>query len=117
MFHMINVSEKKQLLSGLCASRGIVEGIVHIASDNNLVMPKDNNFILVCNQTSPAYLVLLMNSKGVITEKGGMVSHPAIVSRELGIPCIVGAQNATQILKQGQKVLLDATNGVVYGFY
>ncbi|MFA6268886.1 MAG: PEP-utilizing enzyme [archaeon] len=108
------MSEKKQLLTGICASKGIFEGQVHIASDTNLVMPKEKGFILVCNQTSPAYIVLLMNSRGVITEKGGMVSHPAIVSRELGIPCIVGASNATQLLKQGQKILLDATNGVVY---
>jgi len=111
------MSEKKHLLSGTCASKGIVEGIVHIATDTNLAMPKDKDFVLVCNQTNPSYIILLMNSKGVITEKGGIVSHPAIVSRELDIPCIVNAPNATQILKQGQRILLDATNGVVYGLH
>ncbi|MFA4907399.1 MAG: PEP-utilizing enzyme [archaeon] len=103
------------LARGACASRGRVEGIIHIASDDNLGFPSENDFILVCKQTNPAYSTLLMRSKGVIAEIGGIVSHAAIIARELEIPCIVGAENATQILKEGQKIVLDATNGVVYG--
>lgn len=106
---------KKILLKGQCASRGVAESFVHIASDDNLNPPKGENFILVCKQTNPAYTLLMMKSKGVIAEIGGTVSHAAIVSRELEIPCIVSAENATRILKPGQKIILDATSGVVYG--
>jgi len=108
------MGEGKVLLKGVCANKGVVEGKVHFASDDNLVLPKENGFILLCNQTNPAYLILLMRSSGVITETGGIVSHAAIVSRELGIPCIVGAKDATAVLKHGQKIKLDATSGAVY---
>jgi pyruvate,water dikinase len=109
-----NKRSKKVLLTGQCASKGIVEGIVHLVSDDNLAVPKEKDFIVVCKQTNPAYSVLLMKSKGVIAEVGGTVSHAAIISRELEIPCIVNAGGATLILKNGQKIVLDATNGFVY---
>jgi len=109
------MSERKFLLRGVCASRGLVEGKVHIASDSNLSIPEKQGFILVCNQTNPAYLVLLMKSAGVITETGGVVSHAAIISREINLPCVVSAKDAAKILKDGQRILLDATNGAVYG--
>jgi len=104
----------KILVKGQTASRGIAEGTVHIATDENLEIPTEKDFILVCKQTNPAYSILLMKSKGVIAEVGGIVSHAAIISRELEIPCIVSAENATSILKQGQKITLDASNGIVY---
>lgn len=105
---------KNPLLKGTCASKGSVEGTVHIATDKNLNPPSYENFILVCKQTNPAYSAVLMKAKGVITETGGIVSHAAIISRELEIPCIVSAEKATQILKNGQKIILDATQGLVY---
>jgi len=106
--------EKKILCLGVCAGKGLVEGRVHLASDADLSIPKEKGFVLVCSQTNPSYLILLMKSSGVITETGGIVSHAAIISREIGIPCIVGAKDALSVLKEGQKVLLDASNGVVY---
>lgn len=107
-----------ELLRGICASKGRVEGKIKIVSlDNiNLLNSLDNlNFILVCEKTDPSYLLLMMKSKGVITQTGGVVSHAAIVSRELGIPCIVGCEGVLGKLKDEQQILLDATNGVVYG--
>lgn len=111
---MNNNKSKKVLLSGQCASKGVAEGIAHIVFDENLQIPAVKDFILVCRQTNPAYSILMIKSKGVIAETGGIVSHVAIISRELQIPCMVNAENATTILKSGQKIILDATNGVVY---
>lgn len=114
MYNLEKNKMRNTLLKGTCASKGSAEGIVHIATDENLNQPSHDNFILVCKQTNPAYSAVLMKAKGVITETGGIVSHAAIISRELEIPCIVSAEKATQILKNGQKIILDATQGVVY---
>ncbi len=108
----------KEILRGVCASKGRVEGKIKIISleSINLLTSLDNfDFILVCEKTDPSYLLLMMKAKGVITQTGGVVSHAAIVSRELGIPCIVGCDGVLNKLKDEQQILLDATNGVVYG--
>jgi pyruvate,water dikinase len=58
-------------------------------------------------------MVGIMDAEGIVTDEGGMASHAAIVSRELGIPCVIGTGTATSILQDGDKVRLDAENGVV----
>lgn len=63
--------------------------------------------------TSPDYILAMRLASGIITDVGGLMSHAAIVSRELGIPCIVGTKIATKVLKDGDEVEVDADNGVV----
>lgn len=70
-------------------------------------------FVLVTESTTPELLGLMSRSIGIITDMGGMLSHAAITSRELGIPCIIGTKVATQVLKDGDMVEVDADNGVV----
>ena len=69
--------------------------------------------ILVAPMTSPDYIFAMKKSAAVITDAGGLTSHVAIVSRELGIPCIVGTKIATKVLKDGDLVEVDANKGIV----
>ena len=69
--------------------------------------------ILVSETTSPDLIPACNKAKGIITNQGGMVSHAAIISREMNIPCIVGTKNATQVIKTGDFVELDAERGIV----
>jgi pyruvate,water dikinase len=70
--------------------------------------------ILVTKMTTPDYVPLMIKTSSIITDEGGMTSHAAIVSRELGVPCVVGTSNATQVLKEGMTVSVDGSKGLVY---
>jgi pyruvate,water dikinase len=69
--------------------------------------------ILVCKQTDPSWVPFLGVVKGIIVERGGILSHAAIVSRELKVPSVIGVANATRVLKSGQRVRLDSAAGKV----
>ncbi|EGY80840.1 phosphoenolpyruvate synthase [Peptoniphilus indolicus] len=112
------IEEKKEVLKPLCkglpASPGIGRGkviLIKDVSEINLVKEGD---ILVTEMTNPDMVPAMRKAAGVVTDEGGRTCHAAIVSRELQIPCIVGAKNATKVLKEGQTVTVDATRGVVY---
>jgi pyruvate,water dikinase len=107
-------SSAKALVTGRCASKGKATGIVHIVTPDKLEttkLPKDA--VLVCTMTTPDYLPLMKQAVAIVTDLGGILSHAAIVARELKIPCITGAKNATTVLKNGQEVVVDATQGTV----
>ena len=70
-------------------------------------------FILVAGQTRPQLMPLIVKSSGIVTDEGGITSHAAIVSRELGIPCVIGTKIATQILNDGDLVEVDANIGII----
>lgn len=103
------------LVRGQTGSTGQASGTVHIV-DN----PTDATFqpgeILVCRMTSPDYLPLMQRAAAIVTDMGGILSHAAIVARELSKPCLTATRNATQILKTGQTVLVDADAGTVTVF-
>lgn len=80
---------------------------------NSHDLSSDKGVILVATSTGPEHLPLIKQASGIVTNAGGMLSHAAIVSRELGIPCIVGTKVATQVLKDGDLVEVDADNGMV----
>jgi len=69
--------------------------------------------ILVAPMTSPDFIVAMRKASAIITDEGGMTSHAAIVSRELGIPCIVQTRIATKVLKDNDMVEIDLEKGVV----
>ena len=69
--------------------------------------------ILVAPMTSPDYIVAMRKASAIVTDVGGLMSHAAIISRELGIPCIVGTKIATQVLKDGDLVEVDANKGII----
>jgi pyruvate,water dikinase len=106
--------EAKELLRGLGAGPGRASGGVRV-----LLSPdRDNNFkrgdVLVAEMTSPDWVPLMKKASAIVTDGGGMTCHAAIVSREMGLPCIVGTRTATKVLKNGELVTVDGTHGVVY---
>jgi pyruvate, water dikinase len=70
--------------------------------------------ILVTGMTDPDFVPFMKMASAIVTDKGGITSHAAIVSRELNIPCVVGTENATQVMKTGQEYTVDSRNGIVY---
>ena len=107
-------SEGKAILTGLGASPGKVRGRVKLAPDADTVRTMEHGEILVTTMTNPSMVPLMKKATAIITNEGGMTCHASIVSRELGVPCIVGTGNATEVLKDGQDIVVDATNGKVY---
>lgn len=101
------------LLKGTPASLGTVKGKVKILRDPSESHKIKKGDILVTEMTDPLYMHAMMKAGGIITNIGGVLSHAAIVSREFHIPCIVGTEKATEVLKEDQIVVLDATKGEV----
>lgn len=102
------------ILTGLPASPGQGNGPVKILKSPKEIFKIKAGDVLVAEMTSPDYVPAMKKAAAIITDKGGQTSHAAIVSRELGIPCIVGAEKATKILKDGLVVNVDGTEGKVY---
>ena len=73
----------------------------------------EDGCVLVACMTQPEFVPAMKKAVAVITDEGGLTCHAAIISRELGIPCVIGTKNATQVLKDGEIVEVDADNGVV----
>ncbi len=101
------------LLKGTPASLGTIRGRVKILRDPSESHKIKRGDILVTEMTDPLYMHAVMKAGGIITNIGGVLSHAAIVSREFHIPCIVGTEKATEILKDDQIIVLDATKGEV----
>ncbi len=101
------------VVTGQTGSAGKVKGKVFIVDPKNLNIrfPKDG--ILVCEVTTPDYVPLMQKAKAIVTDQGGILSHAAIVARELHKPCIVGTGNATKELVNGDVVIVDADIGAV----
>ena len=100
-------------LKGLGASAGTVEGIARLVESSEQFDQVQKGEILVCRMTNPAWVVLFTKIAGLITDAGGALSHPAVVSREFGIPAVVGTRSATQAIKSGQRVRIDGGAGTV----
>jgi pyruvate,water dikinase len=103
----------KGTLTGLGVSQGVVEGVARIVTSPEQFDDVKNGEILVCIMTNPAWVVLFTKIAGLVTDSGGALSHPAVVSREFEIPAVVGTIEATQQIKTGQRLRVDGTNGTV----
>lgn len=104
----------REILKGVIASKGKVEGTVFLLNDERDLPEFTPGLILVTRSTKLSYMKTLGEAAGIITDIGGITYHAAIAAREFKIPCIVGTGNASQLLKTGQKIILDADNGVVF---
>jgi len=102
------------ILDGEAASPGVATGPVVIIKSPKNIGKAQIGQILVTTMTSPDFVPAMKKVAGIITDKGGQTSHAAIVSRELGTPCVVGTRNATKVLKNGQTVTLDGATGKVW---
>jgi len=104
----------KVLLEGLGASPGVGSGKVKIIKDLSQLSKIKEGDILVTEMTNPDMVVSMQKAAGIITDEGGLTSHAAIVSREMGIPAVVGTEKATSSLIDGQEVTVDGFNGKIY---
>jgi len=101
------------LLQGLAASTGVASGAVRV-----LMSPKEGHQlqrgeVLVAPMTNPDWVPTIRRAAAVVTDGGGMTCHAAIVSRELGVPCVVGARTATTTLRDGEVVTVDGARGTI----
>jgi pyruvate,water dikinase len=99
-------------LVGLAVSAGMVEGrarVVHDIADAELE-PDD---ILVTAYTDPSWTPLFVVVKGLVTEVGGLMTHGAVIAREYGLPAVVGVEQATRLIRDGQRIRVDGTTGYV----
>jgi pyruvate,water dikinase len=99
-------------MKGVPISPGVVQGRVKVmktANEKKLL----HGEILVARATDPGWTPLFINAKGIILEIGGVLQHGAVVAREYGIPCVSGVDDATHLLKDGQLVEVDGSNGII----
>lgn len=111
---VMKASEAKQLLRGFGASPGIAVGFVRIVPDPKDIAKVKEGEILVAKMTTPDYVPAMKRAVAIVTDEGGVTCHAAIVSRELGIPCVVGTKEATAKLSNGQMITVDSNHGIVY---
>jgi pyruvate,water dikinase len=102
-----------ELVSGLGASPGVASGNVRILASPDEAASFQDGEVLVASMTSPDWVPTLRRAAAVVTDSGGMTCHAAIVSRELGVPCVVGTRHATSRLRDGERVTVDGGRGKV----
>lgn len=100
-------------IKGLAASPGLVEGIARNVTSLEQFNQVEEGEILVCRMTNPAWVVLFTKIIGLVTDAGGVTSHPAVVSREFGIPAVVGTSNSTERIKTGDRIRVNGSTGTV----
>jgi pyruvate,water dikinase len=100
-------------LSGLGGSPGVVEGTARVVLHEEQFDQVRAGDVLVCQMTNPAWVVLFTKIVGLVTDAGGTVSHPAVLSREFGIPAVVGSSVATKEIKSGDRIRVNGTTGLV----
>ncbi len=101
------------LLRGLGAAPGSASGSVRLLSDPHDTSSFHDGDVLVAHMTTPDWVPLMRKAAAIVTDSGGMTCHAAIVSRELGIPCVAGTGDATKRLRNGEIVTVNATQGIV----
>ena len=111
-------TDRNVIVKGLPASPGVGAGKAHVILDPAQIAEFKEGEVLVTTMTAPDWVPAMKKAKAIVTDAGGMTCHASIVSRELGIPCIVGtksrSEEATAHIKDGQEITIDATNGIVY---
>jgi pyruvate,water dikinase len=101
------------VLKGIAASHGIVEGTARVISSIDEIASLKPGDILVTDHTDPGWTPVFVTIKGIITNTGGLLSHASIVAREYALPAVVNVPNATNIIKDGQTIILDGDSGIV----
>jgi pyruvate,water dikinase len=100
-------------IEGIGGSPGVIEGIARVVLREDQFDEVRAGDILVCHMTNPAWVVLFTKIAGLVTNAGGLTAHPAVLSREFGIPAVVGTQDATTRITTGDRIRVDGSSGVV----
>lgn len=105
---------EKLILKGTPASAGVAEGIIKVVSGYADAPNFLDDQILVAEMTEPTMVMMMNKAAAIVTNHGGITSHPAIVSRELGIPCVVATNTATTTLTDGMRVRVNGSTGEIF---
>jgi pyruvate,water dikinase len=100
-------------IEGIAGSPGVIEGIARVVETVDEFDQVQDGDILVCQMTNPAWVVLFTKITGLVTDTGGTTSHPAVLSREFGIPAVIGTSTATHRIATGDRIRVDGSAGVV----
>jgi pyruvate,water dikinase len=101
-----------EAIAGLAVSSGIIEGRARIILNMEDADIEDGD-ILVTLFTDPSWTPLFVSIKGLVTEVGGLMTHGAVIAREYGLPAVVGVENATKLIRDGQRIRVNGTEGYV----
>lgn len=107
-----NPSATGTTIKGVGVSNGVVEGRARVVTDPETAQIDDGD-ILLCEATDPGWISVFVLAAGVVTDLGGMLSHGAIVARELGIPAVAGTRTGSRTVRDGQWIRIDGGRGVV----
>ncbi|MBS3172099.1 phosphoenolpyruvate synthase [Candidatus Woesearchaeota archaeon] len=110
----MGLEDEKAILTGISASPGIGSGHVKIVEEADDLDKVKHGDVLVARMTNPDYVAAMERASAIVTDEGGQTCHAAIVSREMGIPAVVGTGNATKILKENDLITVDGKAGKVY---
>ncbi len=112
-FYQEQGSAEATEVTGIAASPGVVEGTARVVRTVDEFDEVTDGDILVCQMTNPAWVVLFTKIAGLVTDTGGTTSHPAVLSREFGIPAVIGTSSATHTIRTGDRIRVDGSKGVV----
>jgi len=107
------MQKRKLEIKGVVANKGVVKGVVRIVKTVDDLPKVESGDILVAPMTFPSFIPAMEKAAAFVTNEGGILCHAAIVSREMSKPCVINTKNATEILKDGDLVEVDAEKGVV----
>ena len=105
--------EAEDQIGGLAASPGVYQGIAKVVLSVDEFDMVNKGDILVCQMTNPAWVTLFTKISALVTDAGGLVSHPAVLAREFGIPAVIGTSVATSQIKTGDRLRVNGSTGVV----
>lgn len=105
---------EKIVARGTPASPGVAVGLIRVVSRTEELPKVRMGDILVVKSSNPAWTVGIVKAAALVCETGGIISHVAIIAREMGIPCVVAVDNATGIFKDGQRIKVNGNEGVIY---
>ncbi len=103
----------KMEVKGVGGSAGVVEGFARVVATPAEFDQIQHGDIMICRMTNPGWIISFSKISGLVTDTGGVLSHPAVVSREFGIPCVVGTTRATRIIHTGDRIRVDGNTGLV----
>ena len=105
--------EEIKSLKGIPGSAGVIEGPARVVSSPAEFDQIKTGDIMICKMTNPGWIISFSKIGGLVTDTGGALSHPAVVSREFGIPCVVGTTKSTKVIKTGDRVRVNGDTGEV----
>ena len=106
-------TDAAEIYTGVGVSTGVATGKARVLLNPADVRPSDRDYILVCPSTDPAWTPLFLHAAGLVMERGGVLSHGAVVAREYGVPAVANIPNATQHIADGQMLQVDGNQGTV----